>query len=180
MPHLHIEPGQHDFTTSAFIVRTDTPETTIMLHLHRKLAKYLQFGGHIELNEHPWHGLVREIREESGYSPEDVSVLQPPSRFEADFTGTSYHPVPCNFNTHREQTQTNHFHSDLVYAMVADHPPRLVIDAQESHIFKLFTASELKALNPADIYDQTRANALYVLETILTRWEPLPATHWKY
>jgi hypothetical protein len=30
MPHLHHDPGHHDFTTSAFIVRTDGPEPAVI------------------------------------------------------------------------------------------------------------------------------------------------------
>src|SRR3954466_7704978 len=63
MPHIHHEPGQHDFTTSAFIVRTDRSEPQAVLHEHRKIGKLLQFGGHIELTESPWQALLREVRE---------------------------------------------------------------------------------------------------------------------
>lgn len=67
MPHIHTEPGQHDLTVSAYIVRMDLPEPAIILHKHRKLNKWLQFGGHVEPHENPWQAVQREIREESGY-----------------------------------------------------------------------------------------------------------------
>jgi len=63
MAHIHTQPGQHDHTASAYIVRTDFDEPKIMLHLHRKIGKYLQFGGHVELHETPWQAVVHELRE---------------------------------------------------------------------------------------------------------------------
>ena len=45
MAHIHTEPGQHDFTASAFIIRTDTPEPKLLLHRHKLVGKYLQIGG---------------------------------------------------------------------------------------------------------------------------------------
>ena len=66
MAHIHTQPGQHDHTASAYIIRTDLDTPRIMLHLHRKIGKYLQFGGHVELNETPWQAVVHELREESG------------------------------------------------------------------------------------------------------------------
>ncbi len=53
MAHIHTQPGQHDHTASAYIFRVDFDEPKLVLHLHRKINKYLQFGGHIELHETP-------------------------------------------------------------------------------------------------------------------------------
>jgi len=53
MSHIHTNPGEHDQTVSAFIIRTDTAEPELLLHVHKKLGVLLQPGGHIELNETP-------------------------------------------------------------------------------------------------------------------------------
>lgn len=53
MPHIHTEPGQHDHTASAYIVRLDEAEPALILHRHKILGQYLQFGGHVELDENP-------------------------------------------------------------------------------------------------------------------------------
>jgi hypothetical protein len=49
MAHIHTEPGQHDFTASAFIIRLDRlderGQPKLLLHKHKKLHKLLQFGG---------------------------------------------------------------------------------------------------------------------------------------
>lgn len=80
MAHIHTEPGQHDHTASGFIVRTDTPEPTLILHRHKKTGKYMQFGGHIELDETPWQAVRHELMEESGYDLSDLQILQPMQR----------------------------------------------------------------------------------------------------
>jgi 8-oxo-dGTP pyrophosphatase MutT (NUDIX family) len=76
MAHIHTEPNQHDFTASAFIVRDDMDEPRVLLHMHRKLGRLLQPGGHIELHEHPWDSIAHELQEETGYMLADVEVLQ--------------------------------------------------------------------------------------------------------
>lgn len=50
------------FTVSVFIVYKDK----VLLHLHKKVKKTLQLGGHIELNELPEEACIREAWEESG------------------------------------------------------------------------------------------------------------------
>src|SRR4051812_49824476 len=100
MPHIHTEDGQHDPTTSAYIVRTDTPEPTILLHKHRKLGKYLQFGGHIELNENPWAAITHEIAEESGYGIDQLTILQPTTLLKK-VSGVQMHPLPVSYLTHK-------------------------------------------------------------------------------
>ena len=178
MPHLHTSPGQHDFTVSAFIIRTDGPEPVVILHLHRKIGVLLQFGGHIELDETPWQGLLRELREESGYDPAQLNLLQPSSFYHAQFPGSRQHPLPFYFNTHEFRPGNGHFHSDLTYAAVVTGAPKHSIREGESEAIRAFTASALKRLPPEEIFEQTRANAVYILENLLLDWQLLPASNW--
>lgn len=46
MAHIHTNPGEHDLTASAFIVRDDFAKPRLMLHMHKKLGVLLQPGGH--------------------------------------------------------------------------------------------------------------------------------------
>lgn len=39
MSHIHTKPGQHDFTASAFIIRTDGTEPRAMVHMHKKTSQ---------------------------------------------------------------------------------------------------------------------------------------------
>ena len=177
MPHIHNQPGEHDLTASAFIIRTDGPEPKVVLHHHLKAGVLLQFGGHIELNENPWQGLVRELREESGYEVEQLKVLQPPNSFKNNFDGSLIHPLPFSLNTHRFMHE-NHFHSDLAYAMTTHQDPVGLLDARESSSIHQYTLAQLAALPSDEIYDQTRSHASFILKRLLRQWEAIAANTW--
>ena len=51
-------------TASAIVVTDDCRR--VLLHLHKKMNMWLQPGGHIEPNELPWLGALREAVEETG------------------------------------------------------------------------------------------------------------------
>ena len=116
MPHIHTEPNQHDMTVSAYIVRLDTPEPLCLVHMHRKIGKLMQIGGHIELNETPWQSIAHELEEESGYTLPELQVVQHTAErvVETDNVG---HPTPFSMNTH--SVGNNHYHSDLCFGFVA-------------------------------------------------------------
>jgi 8-oxo-dGTP pyrophosphatase MutT (NUDIX family) len=58
MPHIH---EKYDFTVSAMIMHHSEPK--LGLHFHKKLRKWLQAGGHIELHEDPLQALEHELLE---------------------------------------------------------------------------------------------------------------------
>lgn len=59
----HFEPGH--FTASAFVVSPD--RSRVLLILHRKLKRWLQPGGHIDLDDgDPQRASMREVQEETG------------------------------------------------------------------------------------------------------------------
>ena len=51
-------------TGSAIVVTTD--RRRVLLHLHKRMEKWLQPGGHIDEGELPWDGSLREVIEETG------------------------------------------------------------------------------------------------------------------
>ena len=59
MPHVH---EKIDFTASVFIVNGDA----VLLGKHEKFHRWLQPGGHIELDEDPNEAALREVKEETG------------------------------------------------------------------------------------------------------------------
>ena len=73
MPHIHTAPNQHDMTVSAYIILRDGEDLKCLVHLHKKVGKLMQIGGHIELDETPWQSVVHELFEESGYDYRDNS-----------------------------------------------------------------------------------------------------------
>ena len=168
MPHLHTEPGQHDLTVSAYIIRLDTAEPSLMLHKHKLLDKYLQFGGHVELHENPWAALTHELLEESGYTMQQLKVLQPTSRL-TKVSNAILHPTPANILTHAFGN-LDHYHTDIAYAFVTHEAPSATIGDGESTDIKLLTAQELAALSADKIPENVREIGLYALDSCLTEW----------
>lgn len=106
MPHIH---ELFDYTVSAYIVHPSEPR--ILLVKHRKIGKWLQPGGHIELDENPLQALTHELEEETGLNPADYTLLQPDQP--TGLTHTIQLPVPFHINQHA--FDNNHQHIDLAY-----------------------------------------------------------------
>ena len=142
MAHIHDQPNQHDLTACAFIIRQVDGEWRCLVHMHKKLGKLLQIGGHVELHETPWQSVAHELREEAGYELSDLQLLQPkmarPVR-----PNSIQHPMPIDINTHR--FSPDHFHTDLAYGFVATAEPQLQPLEDESLDLRWLTVTELKA-----------------------------------
>ncbi len=172
MPHIHTKKGDHDLTVSAVIVRLDSSEPKVILHKHKKLGVYLQFGGHVETNENPWQAIVHELKEESGYDINQLKILQPKVRLD-ELTNSKIHPQPIAINTHPFDSEMNHFHSDITYAFTAEQPPKDKPDVNESQDIRLFSLKELRNLKSQEIFDDVRTIHSFILEN-LTNWQALP------
>ena len=142
MPHIHEQPGQHDMTVSAYIVRTDDTEPKCMVHMHRKMGKLMQIGGHIELTETPWQSLAHELEEESGYSLDELQVVQHTADRVMEVASIN-HPTPFCVNTH--SVGNGHFHSDLCYGFVANAPAKNAPAEGESADIRWLTIAEMEA-----------------------------------
>ncbi len=170
MPHIHTEPGQHDHTASGYIIRVDLPEPALVLHRHKILGVYMQFGGHVELNETPWQAAAHEVQEESGYELSQLKILQPKHTLKTA-TGIKIHPVPACYMTH--PFNDTHYHTDAEYAFTTTEPPAHPIGENESLDIRTFTAKEIGALSSKEMFANTREVSLYILEVILKEWEPV-------
>lgn len=176
MPHIHTGPGQHDLTASAYILRLGDVEPAIVLHRHKRLARYLQFGGHVELGETPWQAIRHEVLEESGYALDQLRVLQPPTRITALSHGV-LHPVPVCYNTHR--IGDAHFHTDTAWAFVTAEAPAHPIAEGESRDIRLFTRAELLDASSKDIDDSARDVGRFVLDVCLESFDRSPTDDWR-
>lgn len=176
MPHIHIEPGQHDVTVSAYVLRRrEDGEWLCFVHMHRKIGKLMQLGGHVELNESPWASLVNELKEEGDYEIGELSVLQP-TNVMPDIPGAVAHPVPALSNTHR--VMADHYHSDYEYVLVADAPPKGAPAKGESQDLRWLTVAELKELVEKDeAMAGTTAIYDYIVANIAPNYHPVPATN---
>ena len=171
MPHLHNEPGGHDITASAYVLIEQGAELRLWLHWHKKLNQWLQFGSHVEHTEHPWSAVLHELKEESGYSANQLRVLQPKNYIQP-LTGAVLHPANVCMNTHAFP-ELNHFHTDIAYAFVTDQLPANRPDAGESTHIKAMTRSEILQLPDTDIPASVREIILYVFDVIKPTWQPV-------
>ena len=165
MAHIHTNPGEHDLTVSAFIVRTDFDEPKIMLHMHKKLGKWLQFGGHVELNENPWQALTHELMEESGYQIDRLKLIEIAESPNLD--SSTEHPIPFSVNTHA--FSETHNHTDLAYAFTADEAPSSKPLENESTNIRLFTRIGIMALSENEIFEGTKRQCLFVFDKVLPK-----------
>jgi 8-oxo-dGTP pyrophosphatase MutT (NUDIX family) len=175
MPHIHTETGQHDVTVSAIVIDTRGPEPRALLHWHKKFGNWIQFGGHIELNETPWQAVAHELTEESGYDISQLKILQPRIRIHR-LTGAVLHPQPAVVCTHlirHAGLEREHFHTDLSYVFVTTEDSTGRPHEGESAELRSFTLSELNALPDSEIFENVREISSYAIETLLIEWEPV-------
>lgn len=109
----HFVPGH--ITASCFIVDGDS----LLLHHHRRLGRWLQMGGHVELDEDPKAAALREGAEESGL--EDLA-LAVDGIFDLDV-----HVIPA------AKGEPEHRHFDVRYVARTASPGAVVIDRAESN-----------------------------------------------
>lgn len=107
MAHIH---ELYDFTVSAFIIHPAEPRL-LLLH-HNKIGKWLQPGGHIELNEDPLQALQHELLEETGLTPDDYTIIESAERPQPS-GNSKVLPLPFYFNVH--PFNDLHKHIDICY-----------------------------------------------------------------
>jgi len=149
MAHIH---EKIDFTASVYIVH----EGKILLHLHKKLHKWLQPGGHIELDEDPNQAAIREVKEETGF---DVELVGSPRIPELEGNVTDI--VPPKFLNRHSFSET-HEHIDLSYFGIIKGG---ALQPEEGVEMRWFTKEEVEQ-NNIGLHQITRAYALAALEEL--------------
>lgn len=176
MAHIHTDHGQHDHTASGFIIRTDFDEPKLMMHMHKKLGVYLQFGGHVELDENPWQAVCHELLEESGYEVDQLEILQPKDRIKKlGGDSVALHPVSVCHNTHAFDERREHFHTDSAYAFVTSEEPKNATGEGESDLIRYVTRDELAKMGGGETYENIVTVGLFIFDTCLPKWERVQA-----
>jgi 8-oxo-dGTP pyrophosphatase MutT (NUDIX family) len=117
------------FTGSAFVVSADGARS--LLHHHRKLDRWLQFGGHCDGEEDVLSVAQREANEESGIQDLIVASSRP---FDLDI-----HEIPAFGD------EPTHLHYDVRYVLIA--PEQAEIQTSpESKELRWFEPSEMRSL----------------------------------
>lgn len=117
------------FTGSALVVNADGERA--LLHHHRKLDRWLQFGGHCDGEEDLLQVACREAQEESGIEGLIVASARP---FDLDI-----HEIPAR------GSEPAHFHFDVRYVLIAPEDAAVSVSS-ESHDVRWFTATEMLEL----------------------------------
>jgi 8-oxo-dGTP pyrophosphatase MutT (NUDIX family) len=128
--------GGYCLTASA-LVFTDDPAPKILLHQHKRYPLVLPPGGHVEADEHPWQAVLRELREEAGIVPEQLTALMA-VEFSA---GPGRFPAPVDLDVH--DVEPGWAHTDVAFAFVIDGPPRLAPAPGESLDLRWLAAAEV-------------------------------------
>ncbi len=143
MPHIHTEAGQHDQTISAFILHPTSKQ--ILLIEHKKIPKWLQPGGHIELVENPWAALTHELLEETGLEIDKCELLLQPDQPKPVHENYTTHPIPFHFNTHPMDGEEGHWHTDMSYAL-RSYSSEIKPGEGESQIWRWISPEELERM----------------------------------
>lgn len=133
------------FTGSALVVSADGSRA--LLHHHRKLDKWLQFGGHCDGEEDVLQVALREATEESGIQGLITTSTRP---FDLDI-----HTIPAR------GAEPEHEHYDIRYVLIAPEGAEAVL-SDESHELRWFTPEEMQAL-PLDVG----------LQRLVRKWQAL-------
>ncbi len=144
-----IQPGEHVFTVSAFLICQEPGGVAeVLLIKHPKLGKWLQPGGHVEPDQDPLSALVCEIDDEVGIN------IAPYVRRLVEYEHVSVLPLPAHFTKIRipagkpNPEDPEHFMLDMGYLIRI---PRLPVKPGVEHAW----ASRWQLSNyymPEDIY----------------------------
>lgn len=103
-----------------------------LLVKHKKLGKWVQPGGHIEMDEDPEEAAIRETYEETGLHVELVGERYPR---ETDFIK----PLALQKNA----IKPNHIHIDIIYMAVPTNDEELIFNDKETEGLKWFSLEEI-------------------------------------
>ncbi|MBX3061675.1 MAG: NUDIX hydrolase [Anaerolineae bacterium] len=116
-------------TGSALVL--DAGSGRFLLHFHKKLSRWLQFGGHAEAEENdPAQTALREAREESGLPDLRLLSDQP--------LDIDVHVIPARGD------QPEHLHLDFRYGLITKLPDALLVGEGESERWRWFTMEEVR------------------------------------
>jgi 8-oxo-dGTP pyrophosphatase MutT (NUDIX family) len=113
---------EREFTVAVFVVQ----EGRVLLHWHRRLARWLPPGGHIDAGELPDEAAVRETLEETGLAVELLDAPRadapPGASGGAAAPGGGPRRLVQPLGIQLEDIPPGHQHIDLIYLARPAHP----------------------------------------------------------
>lgn len=111
-----VAPVRREYAVAVFVVH----DGAVLLHFHKKLARWLPPGGHVDPDELPDHAAVRETREEVGIAVEIVDAVTE-AYLDVERSGGVPPRLPSPIGVQLEDIPGRpgnpaHQHIDLVYA----------------------------------------------------------------
>lgn len=184
MPHIHTGSGEHDHTSSVYLVRTDlesAPQMTFLEGHKIFSSKRMQIGGHEELLENPWQAALRELREESGYLPDQdgLYVMQPSYYLRDEGEGDLILPFSLQTVVHDFDGNPIHKHIDTAYALLATQPPEGERDEGESGRLIYESLGGVESLSDDQIMRSVKRLAIFTLTVCLEQWEQVPISEFR-
>jgi len=171
MPHIHTQPGQHDATASAMIVRYNEGTPRALLIRHKKYDRYIQPGGHVELHENPWVAVLHEIEEETGYKLSQLKILQPKDSLRFLENDSALHPSPAFLNTHLATDE--HYHSDMMFVFVTHELPSDKPQEGESQDLLWVDRQSIHERTGDELFADTKAMFLHAFTHYVGQWDEL-------
>lgn len=144
------------FTVTGYVTNQDRTKL-LMIH-HKKLNKWLPPGGHLEENEIPHEGAIREVFEETGVKAEPVIFDEPDMNLGGKTDIQIPRPYALLYQRIPESSKdTEHIHLDMVYMLEADDTLTTEAQLSEVHAARWHTKDEILASN--DVFDSVKGFA---------------------
>jgi 8-oxo-dGTP pyrophosphatase MutT (NUDIX family) len=141
--------GEKQFTASVWILTKTNPKKVLLIH-HKKLNKWQQPGGHVEIDENPVECAIREVKEETGV---DIGILN--DQVQVLDGGDKFLPAPTFLqeqNIPQFGEEPAHYHLDINYVVEIDEQ-KLKHSDKEAHGIGWFTKKEALKLS---IHENTK------------------------
>ena len=139
------------FCASVFVM--DIPKKKILLVKHKKFNRWVQPGGHIEIEETPEEAAIREVYEETGLK---IELLGEHFPREDDFI----RPLAIQKNRNKQ----GDLHIDIVYVAVPLKEQSLIFDEKESLAIGWFSRNDLENIS---VFPDIKITMDYLLKTYM-------------
>ncbi|MDQ0338075.1 8-oxo-dGTP pyrophosphatase MutT (NUDIX family) [Caldalkalibacillus uzonensis] len=139
---------RNDFVATGVVFNRQKDK--VLLVYHNKLKKWLPPGGHLEPNELPHEGALREVWEETGVK---ASLILSGEQFEIEEEVESQLPTPyliLHEYIPSTPTEEAHMHVDFIYLMEVEEEAQLDIHPREVKEARWMTLDEVQRCDTFD------------------------------